>query len=101
MPDADGSFTLRPLKSKYYDYVTLVRDLYAEGIIDREFITHKAEEHIEKFAQGRVGIVGASGKNFTTNVLEKYSLNPDDYLYCAPLVLEESQDPVYVMPPSD
>ncbi|MEZ3508011.1 MAG: extracellular solute-binding protein [Lachnospiraceae bacterium] len=101
MPDADGSFTLRPLKSKYYDYVTLVRDLYAEGIIDREFITHKAEEHIEKFAQGRVGIVGASGKNFTTNVLEKYSLNPDDYLYCAPLVLEESQDPVYVMPPSN
>lgn len=101
MPDVDGSFTLRPLKSEYYDYVTLIRDMYAEGIIDREFITHKSEEHTEKFAQGRVGIVGASGKNYTTNVLEKYSLNPDDYMYCAPLVLDESQDPVYVMPPSN
>lgn len=101
MPDVDESFTLRPLKSQYYDYVTLLRDLYEEGIIDREFITHKGTEHVEKFAQGRVGIVGASGKNFTTQILEKYSLNMDDYTYCPPLVLEETKDPVYVMPPSN
>ena len=101
MPDADGSFKLRPLKSEYYDYVTLLRDMYAEGIVAREFITHKSEEHTEAFAQGRVGIVGTSGKNYTTTVLERYGLNIDDYEYCAPLALDESHDPVYVMPPSN
>ena len=101
MPDVDGSFKLRPLKSEYYDYMTMLNELYTEGIIDREFITHKASEHDEKFAQGRVGIVGASEKNYTTQIIEKYSLNKDDYVFCPPLVLDESKDPVYVMPPSN
>ena len=101
LPDADGSFKLRPLKSQYYDYVTLLRDMYAEGIIDREFITHKSSEHVEKFAQQRVGIVGASGKNYVTEIIEKYGMNPDDVVYCAPLVLEAGDDPVYAMPPSN
>lgn len=101
MPDKDGSFHVRALKGEYQDYVTLLRDMYAEGIIDKEFITHKAEEHVEKFAQNRVGIVGASGKNFTSQIIEKYSLNPDDYMYCAPLTLDGSQDPTYILPPSN
>lgn len=101
LPDADGSFKLRPLKSRYYDYVTLIREMYEEGIIDREFITHKSSEHIEKFAQQRVGIVGASGKNYVTEIIEKYGMNPDDVVYCAPLVLEEGDEPVYAMPPSN
>ena len=101
LPDADGSFKLRPLKSQYYDYVTLLRDMYAEGIIDREFITDKSSEHVEKFAQQRVGIVGASGKNYVTEIIEKYGMNPDDVVYCAPLVLEVVDDPVYAMPLSN
>lgn len=101
LPDADGSFKLRALKSEYYDYITLLRDMYAEGVIDREFITHKSEEHVEKFAQERVGIVGASGKNYTTQIIEKYGLNPDDFVYCAPLSLDKETKPVYAMPPSN
>lgn len=101
LPDADGSFKLRPQKSGYMDYITLLRDMYAEGIIDREFITHKSQEHVEKFAQERVGIVGASGKNYTTQIIEKYSLNPDDFVYCAPLSLDKETKPVYAMPPSN
>lgn len=101
MPDKDGSFKLRALKSEYLDYVTLLRNMYAEGIMDREFIIHKSQEHVEKFAQNRVGIVGASEKNFTSEVLEKYGLQPDDYQYCAPLSLTANEKPVYVMPPSN
>ncbi len=100
MPDADGSAKLRALKSKYPEYMQLLRSLYEEGIIDREFVTHKADEAVEKFAQGRVGIVGASESNFTSSVLEKYSLNPDDYIYCKPLVLSADDKPQYAMPPS-
>jgi putative aldouronate transport system substrate-binding protein len=100
MPDVDGSAKLRALKSEYPDYLKLMRSLYDEGIIDREFVTHRADEDVEKFAQGRTGIVGASEANFTGNVLEKYSLNPDDYVFCQPLVLKEGDKPMYAMPPS-
>ena len=101
MPDADGSAKLRALKSTYPDYMKQLHEMYAEGIIDREFITHNAEENYEKIGQNRVGIVGASAKNYTTAVLEKYYMNPDDYIYCAPLVLNEGDSPVYAMPPSN
>lgn len=102
MPDVDGSAKLRTLKSLYPDYMELMRSLYEEGIIDREFITHdNANEPYEKLAQKRVGIVGASETNYTTNVLEKYSLDPDEFMYCPPLVLNEGDTPVYAMPPSN
>jgi putative aldouronate transport system substrate-binding protein len=100
-PDADGSAKLRALKSTYPEYIQLLRSLYEEGIIDREFVTHTTgDDPVEKFAQGRVGIVGVSGTNYTTNIIERYGLNPDDYVYCAPLVLKEGDKPQYAMPPS-
>ena len=100
MPDADGSAKLRPLKAGYGDYMQLLRSLYEEGIIDREFITHKGSfDGEEKFFQGRSGMFGISGKNYT-NKLEQYGVNPDDYVYCAPLVLNAGDRPQYAMPPS-
>jgi ABC-type glycerol-3-phosphate transport system substrate-binding protein len=100
MPDVDGSAKLRALKSRYGDYLKLLRSMYEEGIIDREFITHTGEENQEKFAQQRVGFVGASQKGFT-GILEKFELNMDDYMYCPPLVLNASETPRYAMPPSN
>jgi ABC-type glycerol-3-phosphate transport system substrate-binding protein len=100
MPDADGSAKLRTLKSRYGDYLKLVRSMYEEGVIDREIITHTGEENREKFAQQRVGFVGVSQKGFT-DLLTKYELNMDDYLYCPPLVLNASETPRYAMPPSN
>ena len=101
MPDIDGSARLRPLKSLYPDYMRQLRALYQEGIIDREFITHNGTENYEKFAQGRVGIVGASQTSYIAGVLERYSMNMDDFMYCPPLVLDASRRPVYAMPPSN
>ena len=101
MPDVDRSAKLRPLKSQYADYMRQLRAMYEEGIIDREFITHNADECYEKIAQGRVGIVGVSQTNYTTGVLEKYSMNLDDFIYCPPLVLDASKKPMYAVPPSN
>jgi len=101
MPDADGSAKVRAEKSLYPQYMEKLRDMYQEGIIDREFITHNASENYEKIAQNRVGIVGVSQTNYITSVIEKYSMNLDDFVYCAPLVLEEGDRPVYAMPPSN
>jgi ABC-type glycerol-3-phosphate transport system substrate-binding protein len=100
MPDFDHSAKLRPFKSRYGDYLKLVRSMYEEGILDREFITHTGDENEEKFAQQRVGFVGTSQKGFT-GVLTKYELNPDDYTYCAPLILNEGEEPTYAVPPSN
>jgi hypothetical protein len=101
MPDVDGSAKLRPLKSRYADYMRQLRALYDEGIIDREFITHNGEENYEKIAQNRVGIVGVSQSNYTTGLLERYRMNLDDFIYCPPLSLDTNTKPVYAMPPSN
>jgi putative aldouronate transport system substrate-binding protein len=101
MPDSDGSAKLRTLKKGYPAYMKQLRDMYAEGIIDREFITHNANENYEKIAQGRVGIVGVSQSSYIANVLERYSMNLDDFVYCPPLVLDATQRPVYALPPSN
>lgn len=101
LPDADGSAQLRAHKSGYEAYLQLLRDLFEEGIIDREFITHSGEEAQEKFAQQRVGIIGASQGSYMTNIIERYSLNAEDYLFMPPLVLNEGDRPIYAMPPSN
>jgi ABC-type glycerol-3-phosphate transport system substrate-binding protein len=101
MPDVDGSAKIRALKKQYGDYMKQLRSMYEEGIIDREFVTHNGSENYEKIAQNRVGIVGVSQSNYITNLLERYNMNLDDYVYCPPLVLNAGQKPVYAMPPSN
>ena len=102
MPDVDGTGKLRALKSGYGEYMKQLRAMYQEGIIDREFITHTGDQQArEKMAQGRVGIIGVSEKNYTNNVLERYSMNLDDFVYCPPLTLNASKKPMYAMPPSN
>ncbi|MCL2703368.1 MAG: extracellular solute-binding protein [Defluviitaleaceae bacterium] len=100
MPDVDGSAQLRPLKSGYADYMQLVRALYEEGIIDREFVTHSANENQEKFAMQRVGIIGASEGNYIPNIIERFGLELDDYIFMPPLVRSLEDRPQYAMPPS-
>ena len=101
MPDVDNGARLRALKQEYPDYMRQLRAMYEEGIIDREFITHTGNESYEKFAQGRVGIVGVSQTNYITGVIERYNLNMDDYVFCAPLVRDSSRSPMYALPPSN
>jgi ABC-type sugar transport system, periplasmic component len=100
LPDVDGSAKLRALKSEYPEYMQLLHDLYSEGIIDREFITHGGEEAQEKFAQQRVGIIGAAEGSYMTSIVERYSLNAEDYTFVQPLVKEAGEKPVYAVPPS-
>ena len=100
MPDADGSAKIRALKSGYPAYLELLRGMYEEGIVDREFILHTSDEPYEKLAQGRVGIAGVSDKNYTTSVIERYNMNPDDFVFCPPLKLTADAQPQYAVPPS-
>ncbi|MBB6734799.1 extracellular solute-binding protein [Cohnella zeiphila] len=38
------------------DYVTFIRDLYDQGLLDKEFATNKSATAAEKFTSGRAGI---------------------------------------------
>ncbi|WP_068782999.1 extracellular solute-binding protein [Paenibacillus phocaensis] len=38
------------------DYITFIRDLYDQGLIDKEFATNKSATAAEKFTSGRAGI---------------------------------------------
>jgi len=100
MPDADGSAKLRANKSLYGDYLKLVRAMYEEGILDREFITHTGSENREKLAQNRVGFAGYSQTGFT-GFFDTYGVPMEDFVYCQPLVLHEGNKPQYAVPPSN
>jgi putative aldouronate transport system substrate-binding protein len=101
MPDKDGSFTLRAYKSEYYDYLTELRNLFSQNIIDRDFVTFKGTEPLDAFAQGRVGIIGASETGFVKSIITKYNLKSADYEFCPPLTLDSSSKPTYVLSPSN
>lgn len=98
--DKDGEYRLKPFTDNYKNYLNLIRDMYAEGTLDREFITQKSNEaHIEKFAQGRVGIVGANGSNYTSGVLDKYGLNPSEYVFHTTLALDDKTPALWMQEP--
>lgn len=101
--DFDGSYPIRQFASKYWDYMNEMAKLYKAGVIDREWVTHKSsegQEALEKLAQGRVGMAGMTGKRYMTDFIEKYKLNPNDFVYAAPLTLKAGDRAVYMMPPS-
>lgn len=98
--DKDGQYRIKPFTDRYIDYLELMKGMYAEGILDREFITQKGQEdHVVKFAQERVGIVGVNGSNYATNVIEKYNLNPNDFVFRPALALDDSSNPIYMQEP--
>ncbi|MCL2378051.1 MAG: extracellular solute-binding protein [Defluviitaleaceae bacterium] len=103
LPDVDGANRLRAFRQEYIEYLELLRDLFAEGIIDQEFITHRGgTEPQEKLAMNRVGIIGASETNFVPNILERFYLDMDSFKFMPPLVREGSgRNPIYAVPPSN
>jgi putative aldouronate transport system substrate-binding protein len=99
MPDKDGTFHTRPTSSGYINMFTTLREMYKEGILDRDFVIHKGREDEEKMAQSRIGIIGISHKG-VNGYLKKYNMNPDDFTFHAPLKLNSNGESVYMMPPS-
>lgn len=100
MPAADGNYYTEENSPEYLDYLDLLRRLYANGALDSEFITRAVNADVEKlFAQGKVGIIGYSGKNFV-EFAGKYNMPLDGFTYHPPLT-RNGRKPVYMMPPSN
>jgi ABC-type glycerol-3-phosphate transport system substrate-binding protein len=58
-PDFDGVYKIREKRSGYYPFLDYMRKLYAEKIIDPEYITNKTYGNLEKVRMGRVAVVGS------------------------------------------
>jgi putative aldouronate transport system substrate-binding protein len=100
MPAADGKYYTEENSPAYLAYLDLLRRLYANGALDNEFITRAVNTDLDQlFAQGKVGMIGYSGKNFV-EIAGKYNVKLEDYTYHAPLALN-GRKPVYMMPPSN
>jgi putative aldouronate transport system substrate-binding protein len=100
-PREDGMIGCSNTAPTYEAYLSFMRSLYAEGIIDRDFLTHKANEHLEKFAQNRVGIIGTSGKGYISQLVETYGMDISTFTYHAPLKRTAESPALYMMPPSN
>lgn len=55
--DRDGTYKMYQKMSGYIPYITWIRDRYAEGVIDPEFVTNKTSTHSEKFQAGTAGMI--------------------------------------------
>lgn len=103
MPDADGAFRTRATSLKFYDYLDLFKDMYEEGILDRELIINKSYENdvIGAMMKNRVGIVQGSAKSYISEFITANGRDLDEFTFHAPLKLDENSDPIYTMPPSN
>ncbi|MBB6733466.1 extracellular solute-binding protein [Cohnella zeiphila] len=100
LPASDGKFHTNATSPDFLPYLTKLRDMYKEGIVDRDFITYKGTEYEERFASGKAGIIGISDRNVNA-FLKKYNLNPADYTYHIPLRNLATGESIYNMPPSN
>ena len=95
--DSDGNYKITQKKSGYMPYLTYIRELYADGVIDPEFITNERGTDQEKLFSGKAGIV----LDHQNGVLTYLSKDPDaceKYTYIGPLKQPGGESVCYVTP---
>lgn len=100
VPDFDGAYKARENMSGTVDYLTFLRDMYREGILDPEFFTNKGSVDQEKFLQGKVGIIGASQKD-AIKFITQNKVPLDKYSFHAPLAAKAGEKGKFIVPPSN
>lgn len=100
-PDKDGEYKPKEKFEGYYPYLTFMRKLYEENLMDPEFFINKANESTDKLLQNRIGMMsghdgnvkGLFGKAPTEQVISDYSFYP-------PLKDQETGEIVQYIPPA-
>lgn len=100
-PDVDGQYKPKEQFEGYYPYLTFMRKLYEEKLMDPEFFINKSGESGDKFMQNRIAIFsghdgsakGLFGKVATETVIS-------DYGYYAPLADQTTGEVVQYVPPT-
>ncbi|MGA2976145.1 MAG: extracellular solute-binding protein [Spirochaetia bacterium] len=100
VPDLDGKYRARGSSLGYVDYLTFLRDMYAEGTLDAEFFLNTGFIDQDRLVKGKVGIIGASQKN-TLEFMQKYGIPLDRFSFHGPLSPRSGVKGKFVVPPSD
>lgn len=79
--DIDGQYKVKEKFQGYYPYLTFMRKLYSEKVIDPEFFMNKVYNDREKFLQKRVAFYNAHDSNLvneleTPGIPNSMSFNP-------------------------
>jgi putative aldouronate transport system substrate-binding protein len=96
--DVDGAYKIHEKFKGYLPYMTYLRKLYSEKVIDPEFFTNKVYADTDKLAQNKVGIVSGHENAVLTGI----STLPDydkTFHYYAPPKDENGVSNVYIMLP--
>lgn len=100
LADADGSYRARHNQPGTMEYLSLLKKMFDEKIIDPEFFTNKDTIFQEKFLQGKAGIIGASHKESIKFIVEK-GAPIDKYSFYGPLASQPGAKGKYIVPPSN
>lgn len=95
--DTDGNYKITQKKSGYLPYLTYIRELYADGVVDPEFITNERGTDMEKLIAGKAGII----VDHQNGVLSYLSKDPDaceKYTYIGSLKQPEGDFVSYIGP---
>lgn len=95
--DTDGNYKIMQKRSGYIPYLTYIRELYADGVIDPEFITNERGTPQEKLIAGKAGII----LNHQNGVMGCLPTDPDaceKYTYIGPLKQPGGESVCYVSP---
>jgi putative aldouronate transport system substrate-binding protein len=98
--DQDGRYRAKGSSRGYLDYLTFLRDMYAEGTLDPDFFTNTGFIDQEKLVAGKVGIIGASQKN-TLDFMQKFNVPIDRFSFFGPLSPRPGVKGKFIVPPSD
>ncbi len=95
--DTDGQYKIKQMKSGYIPYLTYIRELYADGVLDPEFFTNAYAVDEEKLVAGSAGIkVGHQ-----VDVLGMLGITPDAcerFTYIAPPANDNGERNCYLTP---
>ena len=74
LQEVDGKITWGGIRPEARDVLAMLRNWYAEGIIDPDFVLGSANESMVGFQNGRVGYFGLGTFDFVLNPVEPGSL---------------------------
>lgn len=97
-PDVDGKFKTKEEFEGYYPYLTFMRKLYQEKLIDPEFFINKSGGSVDKFSQNRIGIIQGHDGN-VKGLFGKVATAMTDYTFYPPLKNAQGERKVYITPP--
>lgn len=95
--DTDGTYKLYQKRSGYLPYLTYLRELYLDGVLDPEFITNERGTDQEKLFAGKTGMV----LDHQAAVMTYIAKDPDavnKYTYIAPVNQPGGGSVIYVSP---